>query len=88
MLRIFHCGKLFMKIPLTRTNFYKACVDHNFSHHVFVFAFFQTVTYIVDISWFLQTPTMISLIPFDNTAHTLATGPIYEKTLQTITWTQ
>lgn len=53
------------------------------------FLFFTvTVTYIVDIPWFLQTPTMISLIPFDNTAHALATGPIYEKTLQTITWTQ
>ena len=27
MLRIFHSGKLFMKIPLTRTNIYSACID-------------------------------------------------------------
>ena len=47
----------------------------------------QTVTQLVDIEWFVQQPTKISFIPFDNTAHVRAQGPIYEKNLQTITWT-
>ena len=76
-------------VSLTRTSLFKACVLRlSISLTTCEFLSLQTVTYIVDIPWFLQTPTMISLIPFDNTAHALATGPIYEKTLQTITWTQ
>jgi hypothetical protein len=32
----------------------------------------------------MQVPTKLSLIPFDTTASVLATGPLYEKTLQQI----
>ena len=32
----------------------------------------------------MQVPTKLSLIPFDNTASTLAQGSLYEKTIQRI----
>ena len=36
----------------------------------------------------MQVPNRITLVPFDNTAHSLATGPIFEKNLQTLRWPQ
>ena len=42
------------------------------------------MTYLIDMEWFMQVPTKISLVPFDSSARILAQGPLYEKTMQTI----
>lgn len=53
------------------------------------FLFFTlTVTYLVDMPWFMQVPNKLSFVPFDNTAHADASGPIIVKTMQTLTWTK
>lgn len=48
----------------------------------------QSVTYLVDFGWFMQVANKISFVPFDNTSHSLAQGPLYEKNLQTLMWTK